>query len=104
MVRSLKSTREAHKAMKLETILATGLISAFLIYFIITDVLTFKQRLHCNVHFIGEISLDCIPIIHTSYTVLQICTFLSILKLNFKYLNQKVNKLATACFKNRKTS
>lgn len=93
--------KEDNRSVKLEIIIANVVVSSLIAYFITTDVLVFYPPFELSEEFIGDTVLNRLPAVYSSYTLLQFCSFLAILKQRFKWLNRNLKKIARICSKTK---
>lgn len=87
---------KTYKETKLKVIIAITLASLLLVFVIIFNAETYNPS-YMNVNVFGDYVTYCMPLICTSYMLLQFCTFLVILKQRYTWLNNKITNIAVLC-------
>lgn len=89
----VENIEQTHKRLKLKVVAATLFTTLFIIYVIIFDGLTYAKP-YVNAIVVGDFLTYWTPTFCTSYLVLQFCTFTTLLKERFEWLNNQLKKLA----------
>lgn len=89
----MQNLTESYKRLKLKILAATVFTTLFIIYVIVFDGLTYGKP-YVNAIVVGDFLTYWTPTFCTSYLVLQFCTFVTLLKERFEWLNNQLKKLA----------
>lgn len=83
----------------MKTIIATGLVSAVAIFYVITDTFAFQKNWVIDSFFLSVTIANHLPPLHMSFTFLQYFAILSVITHNFKLLNNKLKEIVATCSK-----
>lgn len=95
----LGKTTKPYKCLKLKLIIVTGLVSAVVIFFMITDIQAFHKNWVVDGFFLSVTVANRVPPLHMSYIFLQYHAILSVITQNFKLLNNRLKQIAASCIK-----
>lgn len=82
-----------YERLRIKAIASSTIASLAVTYVIIFDGLTYGKP-YLNVIIVGDFIAYWMPILCTSFMVLQFCTFVALLKERFTWLNLQLKKIA----------
>lgn len=94
--KKLKLSPQTYKNMRLTSIIAIASSTLVMSIILILEEVTFVLNDEITVE-IGDNIAYCLPIVYTSYVLIQFCSILGIIKQRYHRLNQQIEEIAILC-------